>query len=220
MPGEFGGGIIEINTKAIPTERILDLSFSSGYNTETSLSNGLLYDGGDDDDFGYDDGTRDFPNFVQNAIIINKKLDISNFQTYELANAGREFENSKLWIIQEGDVPMDNSFNFTYGDELDIGIDEVLGDDSASFGVLMTAGIRSSWETKEGVRQTGDIQCPGDGTSIVIKSNDKTFKSTSHDVTAYAMAFLGIETDYAELKYTCMYILKGTKEARILEGYD
>jgi len=71
MPGEFGGGIIEINTKAIPTERILDLSFSSGYNTETSLSNGLLYDGGDDDDFGYDDGTRDFPNFVQNAININ-----------------------------------------------------------------------------------------------------------------------------------------------------
>ena len=220
MPGEFGGGIIEINTKAIPTERILDLSFSSGYNTETSLSNGLLYDGGDDDDFGYDDGTRDFPNFVQNAININKKLDRSNFQTYELANAGREFENSKLWIIQEGDVPMDNSFNFTYGDELDIGIDEILGDDSASIGVLMTAGIRSSWETKEGVRQTGDIQSQGDGTSIVIKSNDKTFKSTSNDVTAYAMAVLGIETDYAELKYTGMYIHKGTKEARILEGYD
>ena len=36
MPGEFGGGIIEINTKAVPSERILDLSFSSGYNSETS----------------------------------------------------------------------------------------------------------------------------------------------------------------------------------------
>ena len=52
MPGEFGGGIIDINTKAVPSERILDLSFSSGYNSETSLSDGLLYDGGDDDDLG------------------------------------------------------------------------------------------------------------------------------------------------------------------------
>ena len=49
MPGEFGGGIIEINTKAVPSERILDISFSSGFNSETSLDDGLLYDGGDDD---------------------------------------------------------------------------------------------------------------------------------------------------------------------------
>ena len=46
MPGEFGGGIIEINTKAVPSERILDISFSSGYNDATSLDDGLLYDGG------------------------------------------------------------------------------------------------------------------------------------------------------------------------------
>ena len=85
---------------------------------------------------------------VQEAINSNRKLDRSNFQTYELANAGREFENSKLWIIQEGDIPLDSSFNFTYGDELDISIDEILGDSSATFGVMFTAGMRSSWDTK------------------------------------------------------------------------
>ncbi len=220
MPGEFGGGIIEINTKAVPSERILDLSFSSGYNSETSLSDGLLYDGGDDDDLGYDDGTRDFPSFIQRAINTNQKLDRSNFQTYELANAGREFVNSELWVIQEGDVPLDNSVSFTYGDELDIGIDEILDNDSATIGVLLTAGIKSSWETQEGIRQTGDIQGQGDGTSIVIRANDKTFKSTSNNVTSYLMAVAGIETDTAELKYTGMYIHKGTKEARTLQGYD
>ena len=220
MPGEFGGGIIEINTKAVPSERILDFSFSSGYNSETSLSDGLLYDGGSDDDLGYDDGTRDFPSFVQRAINTNQKLDRSNFKTYELANAGREFVNSELWVIQEGDVPLDNSISFTYGDELDIGIDEILDNDSATIGVLLTAGIKSSWETQEGIRQTGDIQGQGDGTSIVIRANDKTFKSTSNNVTSYLMAVAGIETDTAELKYTGMYIHKGTKEARTLQGYD
>ena len=220
MPGEFGGGIIEIKTKAVPSDRILDISFSSGYNNATSLDDGLLYDGGKDDEYGYDDGIRDFPQFIKNAIKTNRKLDRSNFKTYQLANAGREFENSKLWVIQEGEVPLDNSFNFTFGNELDIGIEDFLDDNSASVGMLFTAGMKSSWDTKDGIRQTGDIQSQGDGTSIVIRSNDKTFKSTTNDVTSYMMGVFGIETDLAELKYTGMYINKGTKEARILQGYD
>ena len=44
--------------------------------------------------------------------------------------------------------------------------------------------------------------------------------STSNNVTSYLMAVAGIETDSAELKYTGMYIHKGTKEARTLQGYD
>ena len=63
-------------------------------------------------------------------------------------------------------------------------------------------------------------QSQGDGTSVVIRSNDKTFKSTTNDVTSYMMSVFGIETDVSEIKYTGMYINKGTKEARILQGYD
>lgn len=220
MPAEFGGGIIEIETKPVPTERILDFSFSSGFNDATSLSDGLLYDGGDDDDFGYDDGIRDFPDSVQQAINKNLKLDRSNFDVVQLANIGREFENSKLWVIQEGEIPLDSSFNFTYGDELDISLDDILGDPSATFGIMLTAGIRSSWDTQDGIRQTGTLQAQGDGTSDVIISNDKTFMSTSNDVTSYAMSVVGIDTDSYEIKYTGMYIHKGTKRARILQGYD
>ena len=220
MPAEFGGGVIEIETKPVPTERILDFSFSSSYNDATSLSDGLLYDGGDDDDFGYDDGIRDFPASVQQAINRNLKLDRSNFDVVQLSNIGREFENSKLWVIQKGEVPLNSSFNFTYGNELDIAIDEVLGDSSATFGVMFTAGLRSSWEAQDGIRQTGTLQAQGDGTANVIVSNDKTFMSTSNDVTSYAMSVLGIDTDSYELKYTGMYIHKGTKRARVLQGYD
>ena len=220
MPGEFGGGVIEIETKAIPTDRVLDFSFSSGFNNATSLKDGLLYDGSDNDKFGYDDGLRDFPDFVQSAINQNKKLDRSNFKTFELANAGREFVNSELWVIQEGEVPLDSSLNFTYGDEIDIGIDKILNNDSAVFGLMFTSGIRSSWDSQEGLRQTGTLQAQGDGTSSVIVSNNKTFRSTSNDVTTYAMSVAGIEADSYSLKYTGMYIHKGSKRSRILQGYD
>jgi len=221
MPGEFGGGIIEINTKAVPDERVLSLSFSSGFNTATSLQDGLLYDGGSDDELGYDDGTRKIPNFIQNAISQNKKLDRSNFTTFELANAGREFENSNLWVIQNGDVPLDSSVNLTFGNKLDTAnISDIINVDNLSIGYIATFGSRSSWDTKDGIRQTGDIQGQGDGTSTVIISNDKTFKSTSNDVTTYGMLVLGAETDYSELKYTGLKIHKGSKEARVLQGYD
>ena len=151
MNGEFGGGMIAIETKAVPLKDFI-VSFSSGYNSVTSLSDGLLYDGGGDDDWGYDDGTRDYPAPVGQAIAAGTKIDRSNFEPYQLANIAREFENSKLWVIQEGDVPVDNSFNVTYGDQLDWD----LGDELSS-GFLLTAGVRSNWQTR-GPRQTGDLQ--------------------------------------------------------------
>tara|TARA_A100001234_G_scaffold162830_1_gene144147 strand:- start:266 stop:2866 length:2601 start_codon:yes stop_codon:yes gene_type:complete len=213
--GEFGGGMIAIETKAVPLERILSVSFSSGYNSVTSLSDGLLYDGGGDDDWGYDDGTRDYPASVGQAIAAGTKIDRSNFEPYQLANIAREFENSKLWVIQEGDVPVDNSFNVTFGNQLDWDLGNGL-----TSGFLLTAGVRTNWQTQEGLRQTGDLQANSDGTASVIIAENKTFVSTSNDVTTYGMGVFGVESDSAEAKWTSLYIHKGTKEARSITGFD
>ncbi len=220
MPGEFGGGMVEIKTKAVPLDRIFEFSASTSFNTATSLKNdGLMYDGGEDS-LGYDNGIRSIPSGVQNAINNNLKLDRSNFNSTQLANFGREFENSALWVIQSGDVPLDESYSLTYGDSLDgLGIDQIINIPSATMGFMVTGGYKNSWDTQEGIRQTGDLQNVG-GTVNVIVQNDKTFRSTTNDITAYAMAVLGVETDLSELKYTGLYIHKGSKEARILQGYD
>jgi len=220
MPGEFGGGMVEIKTKAVPLDRIFEFSASTSFNTATSLKDdGLMYDGGEDS-LGYDNGIRSIPSGVQNAINNNLKLDRSNFNSTQLANFGREFENSALWVIQSGDVPLDESYSLTYGDSLDgLGIDQIINIPSATMGFMVTGGYKNSWDTQEGIRQTGDLQNVG-GTVNVIVQNDKTFRSTTNDITAYAMAVLGVETDLSELKYTGLYIHKGSKEARILQGYD
>ena len=162
MPGEFGGGIIEINTKAVPLDRILEFSASAGYNSATSLKDdGLMYDGGSDDSFGYDDGTRAIPDTIKRAINNNLKLDRSNFNSTQLANFGRDFENSKLWVLQSGDVPLDQSYSLTYGDSLDgLGIDKIIDDPSATMGFMFTAGLKSSWDTQEGISfNTNNTHC-------------------------------------------------------------
>ena len=220
MPGEFGGGMVEIKTKAVPLDRIFEFSASTSLNSATSLKDdGLMYDGGENN-LGYDDGIRSVPSSIQNAINSNLKLDRSNFSSIQLANFGRDFENSRLWVIQSGEVPLDQSYSLTYGDSLDgLGIGRIIGIPSATMGFMVTGGYKNSWDTQEGLRQTGDLQSQG-GTVNVIVKNNKTFRSTSNDITAYAMAVLGVETDLSELKYTGLYIHKGSKEARILQGYD
>jgi hypothetical protein len=62
MPGEFGGGLVQIRTKGIPEEKSLKLGLSSTYNSESTFKDGLTHQGGDYDFLGFDDGSRDLPN--------------------------------------------------------------------------------------------------------------------------------------------------------------
>jgi outer membrane receptor protein involved in Fe transport len=61
LPGDFAGGIIQINTKSIPDKNEQILSVSIGYNTLTTFKNFKTYKGGKYDFVGMDDGTRGIP---------------------------------------------------------------------------------------------------------------------------------------------------------------
>src|SRR6056297_2226969 len=63
-PGEFGGGVINLTTRAVPTENFLKVSIGSSGDTETTFENGLTYFGSDWDSFGFDNGNRDLPSVI------------------------------------------------------------------------------------------------------------------------------------------------------------
>jgi hypothetical protein len=61
MDGEFGGGVVNVNTRDALQRREVSQSFGFGY-TGPVLEKGVLnYAGGDRDWLGYDDGTRALP---------------------------------------------------------------------------------------------------------------------------------------------------------------
>lgn len=64
MPGEFAGGIIDINTKSIPEKNFVSVSAGAGYNTYTTGKTQYYYKGGKTDWLGYDDGTRKIPSAI------------------------------------------------------------------------------------------------------------------------------------------------------------
>jgi len=64
MPGDFGGGTIQIRTKSIPDSKVRKISASLGWNGQSTFNDALSYDGGSTDYIGIDDGGRQFPGLL------------------------------------------------------------------------------------------------------------------------------------------------------------
>lgn len=118
LPGDFAGGVIQINTKSIPEKNYQSISIGAGYNTQTTNKDFKTYKGGKTDWIGIDDGSRSLPDGmpstkdypqgstldvkdrqVENAKLLNydwslqtkKALPNMNLQ-YALANVGKVFK--------------------------------------------------------------------------------------------------------------------------------
>lgn len=106
MPGEFGGGIIEINTKSIPDNNFQSFSLSGGYNTLTTFKDQLTYQGGKTDWLGVDDGTRAVPNGIPD----DKHFPVS---VNEQAGLGKLMKND--WGLTKQTFSPNYGFQYTLG---------------------------------------------------------------------------------------------------------
>jgi TonB-dependent receptor len=82
LPGDFAGGIIQINTKGIPEKNEQTLSISGSYNTITTFKDFKTYKGGKYDWLGLDDGTRKLNKNIPNTLVYNS-AETSNAQKAE-----------------------------------------------------------------------------------------------------------------------------------------
>ncbi len=61
LPGEWAGGLIQVNTKDIPNKNFFNVQVSTSYNTITTGKDFYKDKGGKTDWYGIDDGTRSLP---------------------------------------------------------------------------------------------------------------------------------------------------------------
>ncbi len=107
LPGDFTGGLVQLNTLEFPSQQVIKLSLSTSYNSITNLRTVQKSQGGSRDWTGFDNGTRNSPP--------------SDVDKYEL---GKILPNN--WAQRSERAPLNGSLNFTIGDALPIG-DEQLG---------------------------------------------------------------------------------------------
>jgi outer membrane receptor protein involved in Fe transport len=119
MPGEFVGGVIQVNTKSVPDKNFQSISIGQGYNTITTFKNQKKYEGSSTDWLGFDNGTRDL------APSIPSTKDFKTINgTAEAAAIAKTFEYD--WSIKNSRFKPNSSFQYSIGHHFDIG-DKVFG---------------------------------------------------------------------------------------------
>src|SRR5690606_6005603 len=143
-PGEFGGGVVDLQSLTIPDEPFFKLSVGGGGNSATTGEKGLTYYGSEDDWSGYDDGTRKMPRELQDAIATGRRVDLGNFSREDIRRIGRSFQNANLNLLQEkNSIDPDANVGFSAGYSVEMG-------DDARMGVIAVAGFENEWRTQFG----------------------------------------------------------------------
>jgi len=122
LPGDFAGGIMQIETREFPTEFLLQSNVAIAYNTEATFQDVPDYEGGKLDFLGFDDGDRALPSSIPNKYITSKRKigePDPAFTNEEVEAFGEAFKNNYN-VTQESGLP-NMSLGLVAGDTLKIG---------------------------------------------------------------------------------------------------
>jgi outer membrane receptor protein involved in Fe transport len=87
LPGEFSGGLVQMQTIEFPTAKTFRVSASTGFNSVTTFNNFLTHRGGRYDALGFDDGGRGLPG----QIPVNQRLFPGSFTEQQFQQLGQSF---------------------------------------------------------------------------------------------------------------------------------
>ncbi len=107
LPGNFAGGIVQLNTISFPENLKILLGYSSSYTENTSLRSFSTYSN-KTNFLGFDNGSRNIPS--------NFPVDLSKsgLTREEINNLAKSFKN--IWSPYTIKAPLNQSFSFMIGD--------------------------------------------------------------------------------------------------------
>lgn len=214
FPGEFGGGVINLTTRAVPDEPFFNVSASVSGDTVTTGQLGYTYRGSRSDWTSFDGGTRSQPAELRAALNSGKPLSLANFTLDQLKTITASLNNAETNLIQSNDtIPVNMSLGFTAGTAVDIGEDRL--------GVIAAFNWANNWQTKGGEQQTAfGVSVDASGNEFLDPQEDYRFLSTENRILLNGMLGLGYEFGEHQLRFTNVYIRDVLKEARIQQGLD
>ncbi|TKC55455.1 hypothetical protein FBD94_25095 [Pedobacter hiemivivus] len=122
MNTSFGGGLIQINTKDMPTENFTSFSIGTSYNDQTTGKPFYSHERGKYDFLGFDDGRRSAPD---NLLITDRSVrgpgTIGGFETItdlefrqRVSEQSKRFKHDNFTLYQAPAMPNQN-YQFTMG---------------------------------------------------------------------------------------------------------
>ena len=107
LPGEWAGGLVQVNTKEIPTSDFLTIQIGTGFNSQTIGRDFYQAEGGKLDWLGIENGTRELPSGLPT------KSKFAALTPQQLNSYGKQFRN--VWTSTGGSAPLNSSFQLNGG---------------------------------------------------------------------------------------------------------
>lgn len=192
-PGEFGGGAINLTSRAVPRESFFQVEGSVGFDLITTSQLGYVYDGGSTDVFGYDDGERSVPYFIKEAGAANTSIT-DPAMLMQVSNAPTTV------VFESHDIPADWSVGTSFGTSIDVGALRV--------GLIGGGALSNSWQTRE---QKQQVAIGADG-GLASDFNQVT---TDNRIIANGLFGVGVEAGEHSLRFTNVYVHDTLKQAII-----
>ncbi|HSF45687.1 MAG TPA: carboxypeptidase regulatory-like domain-containing protein, partial [Chitinophagaceae bacterium] len=107
LPGEFAGGLVQVNTKDIPSKSQLSVGFSLGYNTQSTFQDFTSNKRNSLDWLGFDDGSRSLPTGIPGISDYRAQTDEQKIETT------RTFNDQVYSEVQKQALPI-TTLNLSY----------------------------------------------------------------------------------------------------------
>jgi len=107
LPGEWAGGLVQVQTKEIPLADFLSIQIGTGFNSQTIGKDFYQYKGGNLDWLGVENGTRNLP------ATLPTKSKLAQMDQPQLNAFGKQFRNE--WMATPGNAPLNASFQLNGG---------------------------------------------------------------------------------------------------------
>ena len=204
FPGEFGGGVINLTTRAVPDESFFTISVSGGGDTRTTGRDGLTYFGSDIDWTGFDNGNRDTPSNLEAFYQTGERIEDSDIAVQE-GIAAQIWPTNLATVQKDGNLPPNWSGSVTAGTSFDVGSDAVLG-------VIATAGLKNSWRNRLVTSQSGT-------TDLQLRDDTENFITDQRMLFNSLVAF-GLDFGEHTIRWTNLYIRDTRKQASLANTYQ
>ncbi|QCB39380.1 TonB-dependent receptor [Sphingobium sp. PAMC28499] len=198
-PGEFGGGVINLTTNAVPAESFLTVSGGIGANTETTYQMGYSYYGSKSDWTGFDNGSRDIPPALAAFFASGERISSGNVDTTAIAAEMVRFSKGTVQRIK--DIDPNYSATISGGTSFDLG--------GSTLGLIATAGYSNKWTTRD-QRQQNSIT-----PDLSALNSDFQRVTTDNRIVVNGLLGLGLEFGDNKIRWTNLYIRDTLKHTRM-----
>ncbi len=203
-PGEFGGGVINLTTKAIPDEGYFTFGMGGSVDTETTGKLGYLYYGSPTDWTGIDSGRRKLPKALGTALTDGTFNSLNSAARQGFAAS---LLNASTTLLQRtGDTPGNWSANIGAGTAFDTSFGRM--------GLIASAGYDNNWRTRGALQQTSL-----DPNLSLLQTSFRNV-ITDNRLMLNGMVGVGAEIGQHRIRWTNLLIRDTLKQARLASGYN